>query len=460
MKEKAIREMDDAGARSPTKKFLSTFLLVLITAGALYSGFLFFATVRSIVAQVDVPFSVRIVQASTSKEQGERSDPSIEEPVTAPTPKGPVNILLLGIDQRGDDSGPWRTDTMILLSIDPDNQTASMLSIPRDLWVSIPGYGENRINTAHYVGDRDGYPGGGTALAKKTVWHVLGVPVDYYVRVNFTGFEKFVDALGGITLDVDQAIHDEEYPDGNYGTMIVDIPAGVQNMDGETALQYARSRHGNSDYDRMKRQQQVLMAARDKAVKLDFSLSRIPELFETLGSSVKTDLTLGQIFWLAEMGQEIPREDINFSTIDDSMTTTVVTPEGWMVEVPDWPKVRAIVDELFPVPTTMADPERGLERAKLVAEEASIILKNGTLREDLGQSWSADLRAEGFSILSYEQADRFDYRDTYILYYADKPYTVQMLQQRLGVPDQHIEDRRGKASAADIIVTLGLDSTR
>lgn len=451
--------MNDSARRWLPKRIAVNFLLLLIMVGALYSGFLFFSTVRTIVARVEVPFSARIVRASAANDPVEPQGQA--QPVTQPTaeqiPQGPVNILLLGIDQRGDEAGPWRTDTMILLSIDPEQKTASLLSIPRDLWVTIPGYGENRINVAHYTGDKEDYPGGGVALAKKTVWHALGVPVDYYVRVNFTGFEKLADALGGLTIDVAEAIHDEEYPDGNYGTMVVDIPAGVQNMDGETALQYARSRHGTSDYDRMARQQQVLMAARDKAVSLDFPLSRIPELIEALGTSVKTDLSLSQILWLAELGPQVERDDIRFAVIDNSMTTTVVTPEGWMVEVADWPKVRALVDELFPVPSedTVAEPQ--LERAKLVTEDARIVLQNGTLREGLGQELAADLRQEGFGVMAYEEAERFDLSDTLIVYYSDKSYTVEMLGQRLGVSAEHVLDRTGEANEMDIVVILGLD---
>ena len=243
------------------------------------------------------------------------SDPShaVAAPVAAPTPApsassftNRVNILLMGIDQREQDSGlPTRTDTMILLTIDPASKSMGMLTIPRDLWVPIPGLGrpvEDRINTASILGDLEKYPGGGPALAKKTVQYNLGVPVHYYVRMDFKGFEKIVDALGGVTINVPQAIQDEEYPDDNYGVMSISFPAGVQHMDGETALRYVRTRHADSDFGRGRRQLQFLMAMRDQALKLNI-LPKVPGLIGQMRDSIKTDLSANDIITLAAYRQ-------------------------------------------------------------------------------------------------------------------------------------------------------------
>ncbi len=352
----------------PWMRAVSSFVTVLVVAGALYSGFFFFSTVRALVAQVPLPFAERVVQAADPVDVPEEGQPSGEAPqqavVAQPTQREltePVNILLLGIDQREGESGPWRTDTMILVSLDPVNHSAAMLSIPRDLWTTIPGYGESRINTAHYTGDLRDYPGGGPALAKKTVWYALGVPVHYYVRANFSGFEQIVDAIGGLTIDVPEEIYDAKYPTADYGTMEIYIPAGVQQMDGAMALQYARTRHGSSDYARMDRQRQLLLAAYDKAKSLDIPITRIPTILDLVGSSVQTDLTLEDMFLLAEAASQVDRANIRSGVIDDSMTTTVVTPQGWMVEVADWDKVHALVNELFPAPgtATSAQPATG-----------------------------------------------------------------------------------------------------
>jgi LCP family protein required for cell wall assembly len=432
---------------------VSSFCMVLLVSGALYCGLFFFSTVRAIFARTTLPFVDNVAKAQIV--QGHGSNSRAQELPDLVQRKERVNILLLGIDQRPQENGFYRTDTMILVSIDPATRSAAMLSIPRDLWVTIPGYGENRINTAHSTGDAKGYPGGGVALAKKTVWYCLGIPVHYYVRINFTGFEKLIDAIGGITIDVKKPIHDEKYPDDNYGTMVIDIPAGVQHMDGKTALQYARSRHGNSDYDRMKRQQEVLLAARDKVLRLDIPLSRVPELLKIAGDSIQTDLSLDEIIALARIAKEIDPSQIKTGLIDSSMTTSVKTPQGWIVEVPDWQKVRKLVDELFPTQAPSTVVATSLTRVQLDAEAARIELRNGTLDPTLAQRTAQRLRDKGFNVVRYEDADRFDYDETIIIYYADKPHTVEGLVSELGAKLTNARPETKGPSDLDIVVILG-----
>lgn len=173
--------------------------------------------------------------------------PRPDELITLPEPwdgRERVNVLLLGIDQRAGEREPgYRTDTMIVFTLDPVSMEAGILSIPRDIWVPIPGFENNRINTANFIGDTRDYPGGGIALAKKTVEQFLGIPIHYVVRINFTAFESFIDRIGGITIEVPEDIYDPEYPTENYGTEVFQLSKGVHTLDGETALSYARTRH-------------------------------------------------------------------------------------------------------------------------------------------------------------------------------------------------------------------------
>lgn len=444
----------ESTSQSSWKKAFVSFVLVLIASGALYSGYFFFYTVRALVANVSLPFAEKVAAARTLP-PGRSSEQELPDIVNA---KERANILLLGIDQRGNEAGPWRTDTMILVSVDPATHSATMLSIPRDLYVTIPGYGEGRINTAHFTGDVRGYPGGGVALAKKTVSEALGIPVHYYVRINFTGFEELVDAIGGLTINVEKTIHDERYPDDNYGYMTIHIPAGIQHMDGVTALQYARSRHGNSDFDRMARQQAVILAARDKLLSLDFSLASIPRLIELAGESVQTDLTLEEILALAEIGKRIDRDNIRQAAIDNSMiTTTVLPPRGAVVEMPQWDKIHQLVAELFPSPAPEASPRPNLVEAQLANEAARIELQNGTLMGSLAQDAAAALRGKGFNVVLYDNASRFDYDHTMLVVYADKPYTVEALATKLGVSPENVRREAGSHSNVDIVVILGRD---
>ena len=444
---------------------ISTFLTVIVAAGALYSGFFFFSTVRAVVAQMNLPFADSIVRAGAPEGQ------PVAEPGATGTPDEIVlpaatkleertNVLLLGIDQRDGETGPWRTDTMILLSLDPISNSVSMLSIPRDLWITIPGYGESRINTAHFTGDSQNYPGGGPALAKKTVWYALGVPVHNYVRVNFAGFEQLVDAIDGLDIDVPEDIYDAKYPTADYGTMELFIPAGLQHMNGEQALQYARTRHGSSDFSRMARQQQVLKAAFDKVLSLDIPLTRIPMILQLLGSSVQTDLTLQQIVTLADAARKIDPANLQSGVIDGTMTTTVVTPKGWVVEVADWDKVRVLVDELFPAVPLAAPTVANPAANAFLAEQARIAIYNGTLSADLAQATSALLQGKGYNIAGYNNADRFDHLETLIVVYHDQPLTVAALASELGVDIATVIYQDEPDETIDIAVILGQDYYR
>jgi LCP family protein required for cell wall assembly len=236
-----------------------------------------------------------------------------------------ISLLVLGIDERESQSGPWRTDTLIAVTIDPVALTAAGLSIPRDLWVTIPGLErQGKINTAHFLGDVEEYPGGGPALAQATVQAVLNVPLQYYVRFNFAAFEKLIDLIGGIDLDVPYPIDDPLYPDSGYGYEPLYVPAGRIHMDGRLALKYARTRHdAMGDFDRMQRQQQVILAVRDKLMqgdRLTQLLTQAGPILQTLGESIKTNLTLEQIIQLARLGAQIDLSRIRLTTITPDMT--------------------------------------------------------------------------------------------------------------------------------------------
>ncbi|CAG0947467.1 partial Polyisoprenyl-teichoic acid--peptidoglycan teichoic acid transferase TagU, partial [Anaerolineae bacterium] len=245
------------------------------------------------------------------------------EPAATPLPQwsgaAHISLLVLGIDERESQSGPWRTDTLIAVTIDPVALTAAGLSIPRDLWVTIPGLQrEGKINTAHFFGDAEAYPGGGPALAQATVEAMLNVPMQYYVRVNFSAFEKLIDLIGGIDVDVPYPIDDPLYPDSGYGYEPLTIPAGRIHMDGRLALKYARTRHeAMGDFDRMQRQQQVILAVRDKLTqgdRLGPLLTQAGSILDTLGESIKTNLTLEQIIQLAQLGGQIDPGRIRLMT--------------------------------------------------------------------------------------------------------------------------------------------------
>lgn len=254
-----------------------------------------------------------------------------------------VTVLLLGTDTRPSEVGyRTRSDTIMLLMLDPVTKQASMLSIPRDLYVDLPGRGLNRINTAYVYG--------GGPLAVDTVEYNFGVRVNYYVVVDFKVFVTLVDEIGGIDVYVPKAISDPTYPDSYYGYDPFYISAGQHHMDGATALKYARTRHADNDYERARRQQAVIFAIREKVLSLDMLptlVQRAPTLYGTLSDSIKTDMTLEEMISLALLAGEVPRENIRNGVIDSNYVTNYYTPEGSSVLIPNRSRIGGLLTDVF-----------------------------------------------------------------------------------------------------------------
>ncbi len=172
---------------------------------------------------------------------------------------GPVDIVIMGVDARPGEGYLTRADSIMLLNVTPWRLRVSLLSIPRDVFIQVPGYGEQRINTINTLGEQES-PGSGPALLKASLQQSFGVGVERYVRLDFEAFVAVIDAVGGVDIDVPKLIVDYEYPTADGGVMTVRFEPGRQHMDGERALQYARTRHQDDDYQRAARQQQVLDA--------------------------------------------------------------------------------------------------------------------------------------------------------------------------------------------------------
>ena len=466
-------------------------LTVAFLVGGAYSGYIFYYAVKDVVAHAELPtmpyidLTLPVVSPRESNYPNPRAA-SNPQPVTGLTGESlpdweeqeRVSILLLGIDKRPNEHYA-RTDTMILVTIDPATAKAGMLSIPRDLWVTIPGYGENRINTAHYVGDNNGYPGGGPALAMKTVQYNLGVPVHFYVRVDFDGFRRIVDTLGGIDIQVPQTINDPKYPDENYGYDPFYIEAGPQHMDGYTALKYARTRAtSGADFDRARRQQQVLNAIREKALAIGV-VPKIPELWATMADTVQTDLQLVDILELTKLADEVTGDDIQSAVLDHTMTVNYKTNTGAAVLLPVREKIRPVIESMFsspepagPPPTPTPDPalvaqaqaqaeaeaQRQAEVAAALRDEgARIVVQNGTPQEELAAATADYLRDQGFTIIQFGPADRADYPRTVIVDYTDKTYALTVLSDIFNVAEENIRRSPNLKSDVDIRVIIGAD---
>ncbi|MFZ2361773.1 MAG: LCP family protein [Anaerolineae bacterium] len=251
------------------------------------------------------------------------------------------NILLLGTDQR-DLEFVGRTDTIIVLAIDEANNRASLISLPRDLYLPIPGVGYSRINTAYAFGE-ERQPGGGLPLLMSTIERNFGIPIERYVRIDFSGFEGVVDAVGGVDVVVDCPLTDELMY--RY-FQVYTLEPGNYHMNGEQALYYARSRKTTNDFDRARRQQRVLLAIRKRVLEGNM-LPRIPALWLAMRDVVDTNLSPADIASLAKLGATLEGEDLYGMVIRYPLVDDWVTPQGGMVQLPDLPAINAALDRVW-----------------------------------------------------------------------------------------------------------------
>lgn len=378
---------------------------------------------------------------------------STVSPTIAPTPQplGRITVLVAGVDLRPGETHPGQTDSLLLLSMDRTRQTALMLSIPRDLWVDIPGHGPNRINTAYALGEEDHT--GGAALLKQTASNALGVRIDHVVRLDFSVAIRLIDAIGGVEIDVPADIDDPLFPDAGYGYEPLFIPAGRQHFDGTLALKYMRTRHGSSDFDRAARQQQVLTAVREKLSQLDTwsdLLKRAPELFTQLQGAIATDMNVAEMIELAQQAREVPDGALHTAVLDGRYVVDYVTPEGAQVLLPLKDRISALVTDAF---------ETGLAPATPEVEMARLAVLNGTTQTGLAARTDEFLRGRGFNVVSAGNADHSRYAQTIIIDHAGRPATVRALAELLQVAPGNLLYHPNPASSAEVEIILGADFT-
>lgn len=268
----------------------------------------------------------------------------------------PVNILLLGIDFRDGDEEPARSDTVMVVRLEPATGAVLMLSIPRDLLVEIPGHGEDKMNAAYPIGEvwgeESGRKLGGPTLVAQTIEANFDIPIHYFMTVDFDGFRRIVDTVGGVVVDVRAQIKDDQYPTEDFGLTREYYPTGYQFMDGEDALRYARTRHGDNDVNRGQRQQQVLRAIRQQATAMGL-ITRADDLMRDLADTVRTDLNFNQMLALANLGRSLDTNAIESVDLWEMGYIHEHAPEfdgdAFYFEG-DWNSIWAVTAGLFPRP--------------------------------------------------------------------------------------------------------------
>ena len=361
-----------------------------------------------------------------------------EEAPPAWTGTDRLNVLLLGIDSRDGSSSTENTDTMIVLSLDPVNKTAAMLSIPRDVYIDRPGVFTDKINAAYAYGGYD--------LTRKVVEDLLGIKLNAYALVDFDAFTKIVDAVGGVVIDVKRPVRDESYPTPDYGVERLDITTGPQLMDGSTALRFARSRHDTNDYSRAQRQQLVLSALRTRISEGDF-LRSLPALIDRVGSAVQTNFDPANILPLAQFGTGID---------GDAIRSEVLYPcggsyphcelqssggDGGFYLIPDRAKIRDLAAGLF------YDPQ-------VKSEGAIVEVRSAGARSGVAQSVADRLTERAFTVSAV--SDGTAGRSAVLVRNGAKRYTANALAQQLGgLPVDTLPS--SESTSADIVVRVGTD---
>lgn len=251
-------------------------------------------------------------------------------------PLPPVNLLVLGLDSREGEGFQGRTDSIMLLGIDRTRLGAALVSFPRDLFIDVPGYGSQRINTINVLGEMDGR-GQGPELVKRSIGLSFGVQPTHYVRLDFRAFERLIDAVGGVTIEVERLIVDPSYPTDDFGTTTVRFEPGRQHMDGARALIYSRTRYADDDYQRAGRQQQVLNAFARKLVNPIYW----PAVIAVLVDAVDTDIGPLDVFTLA------PGLLFNIGNLDQLVIDRDYIRPGPSGAVPDYDRLRPWFEQHF-----------------------------------------------------------------------------------------------------------------
>lgn len=410
------------------------------------------------------------------KEPNKAASTSTPEPEAPPETDYPtwdgasrINILFVGFrggDPREEDC-PFCTDTLILFTVDPVTKTAGMLSIPRDLWVNIPGFGYSRINTAWTLGRGSKLPGGGPALTMKTISHTIGVPVDYYVQVDFDTFIDIIDMLGGVdiyndeTLILDPVSHGKDFPQVKLTC------CGMRHLRGRVALAYARCRHEekgctDGDVGRARRQQKVIFGIRDKVLdpqNFPKLFAKAPELYNTFSNGIHTNLSLPDAMKLAVLVRDIPKENIKNAVIDNKMTIMDSTILGGMNAsilrpLPD--KIRVLRDEIFSSSGALGPISVGDPVALMQADGAHIRVLNGTSTAGFDSLTTNYFLQLGVPVTETGTAKAIS--RTMIILYSPKLYTLRYLVDVLGVTSStQILIRPDPTENVDIEVRLGKD---
>lgn len=360
---------------------------------------------------------------------------------TLPLPKGVINVLLLGMDRESHNGG--RTDVMVVVSVNPEGPSVSMLSIPRDYYAWIPGYGFGKINTA--INQGKDYPGGRIALVKAVVEYNFGIPIHYYALVDFQGFIRIVNALGGVDVPIECEFHDT-FPDPANPEQGIDIDLypGIQHLDGQHALWYVRSRWSTSDFDRNRRQQQVLRALYRQALNGGV-LGRIPELWDALQQTVETDLGLKEMLYLGWIGAHLDWANVKSRFIGPPYVERRTDLDSAYVLLPVPGALETLIAEALQPPAT--------RRAR--QSPFRVEIRDGTGRPGMAEVAAERLRWEGFVVTGITATEPVSRTRVVDFTTTAKGSPLWLLTRLYDLKNEDIQKQPQEGSPVDFRVILG-----
>jgi LCP family protein required for cell wall assembly len=383
-----------------------------------------------------------------------------------------INIVFFGL--RGTNASisegdcPHCTDTIMVLTVDPVTKTAGMLSIPRDMWVNIPGFGYSRINTAWTDGEGAKLPGGGPGLAMKTVSQFIGVPIQYYIQVDFGTFVSFINEIGGIDVYYDQPKTLILDPLGTGTDHFKVTCCGLRHMDGQRALAFARCRdesQGCSDGDtgRAKRQQEVILAIRNKVFSPEYFtklMSEAPQLYNIFSKGIHTNMTLADALKLAPLAKDIPLDKIKQGVIGNDMVsfanvTLGGVPASIYKPIPD--KIRVLRDEIFTSGGPTSPIAQGDATTLMRADAARVMVVNNSYTAGLDSCVGNYLSSQGMTVGGGPATGASD--QTVVIVYSPKLYALRYLIQAFGIKSNNqILIKPTPSSPVDLEIRLGNDA--
>ncbi|NQT49802.1 LCP family protein [Candidatus Kuenenbacteria bacterium] len=432
-------------------KFILYLLIILIIAFSVFSYQVLFTT-NSITdvfsGKINIFKQLNTLAGESGRLAGESEDR--------------INILLLGMGGAGHE-GPYLTDTMIIASIQPSTKKVGMLSVPRDLLTEIPGFGWWKVNNANAFGEQKD-PGNGGELAKQVLEKTFDIPIHYFVRIDFAGFETIIDDLGGIKVLVDTGFTDYQYPTNDYKYQVVSYESGWQTMDGDEALKFARSRHGNngqgSDFARSKRQQKIIEAIKKRVFSYRFLLSprKITKLSQKLAKHLRTDFEPWEIVKLAKLFEKIDTENIITKVLDDSpegLLYANIVNEAYVLQPrgDDYLQIQYLAKNIF-------RGEQTLSEKQIVTVE----IHNGTEISGLASQNSQELKLLGYRIMKIGNAPEQNQEKTEVYKLSNKVRIeeIQFLESKFktSVKGSDIPDWVAEMAAPDLdfFIILGRDA--